>query len=71
MSRSREKISYNLDNYSLLKNRELGFKKHNGYDDDVSKKLYYNMDAPDSNEYLNKYISDQGGIFNLEFSKDG
>lgn len=74
MSRSCEKLTYNLSNYSLLKNRELGFKRYNGYDDDISKKLYSNMDAPESNETstpLNKYISDQGGIFNLEFSQDG
>lgn len=71
MSRSCEKISYNLNNYVLLKNRELGFRKHNGYDDDISKKLYSNMDAYQSDIPLSRYTSDQGGIFNLEFSQDG
>lgn len=75
MSRSCEKITYNLNNYSLIKNRELGFKRYNGYDDDISKKFYTNMDAPDANDEnnkpLNRYVSDQGGIFNLEFSQDG
>lgn len=74
LSRTCGNVSYNLNNYELLKNRELGFKRHNGYDDDISKKLYSNMDAYQSDIPLSKYgkiPSDHGGIFNLEFSQDG
>lgn len=71
MSKTTKKISYNFNNCNFLRNRELGFKRHNGYDDEISRKLYSNLDAYVTETPLGRIATNQGGIFNLEFSQDG
>lgn len=71
MSRSATDIPYSYNTPRFLRNREYGFKKKIGYEDDIAAKIYSNIDAyccdiPSEKQQLN-----QGGIFNLEFSLDG
>lgn len=71
MSRITNNVSYNLTNYNIIRNRELGFKTKIGYEDELSRKIYHNMDANNSSITTDRESPDQGGIFNLEFSLDG
>lgn len=71
MSRTTNDISYSLTNYDIIRNREIGSRTKIGYEDELSRKIYYNMDASESSIPSEKDSTDQGGIFNLEFSLDG
>ncbi|XP_022902501.1 DDB1- and CUL4-associated factor 10 [Onthophagus taurus] len=70
MMRTTADITYKQTNYKILRDRELGLKKCIGTEDDLSRKLYSNIDFYDNGVIL-EYNYNQGGIFNLEFSPDG
>ncbi|KRT86651.1 WD40 domain-containing protein [Oryctes borbonicus] len=69
MSRITSDVSYSLTNYDIIRNREIGSKTKVGYEDELSRKIYHNMAVCGCDS--EKESTDQGGIFNLEFSLDG
>lgn len=71
MSRTTHGVSNFLINYNIIRNRELGLRNKIGDEDEISRMIYYNMKGTGSSVPSGKDSTDQGGIFNLEFSLDG
>lgn len=71
MSKRLKCTSLNISNYNFLRDRELGFNSYLGFNDDISRKIYTNLNAYAADIPASRCGVDQGGIFNLEFSLDG
>lgn len=55
-----------FENTDYLRKRELGWKREIGYHDKIARKIVYSLEYSAS-----KLHTEDGGIFNLEFSLDG
>lgn len=71
MAKENRKCRYLLNTPRLLRDRELGFKRKLGYDDEMTRKIYANMNTSESSIPVRSHMTKEGGIFNLEFSLDG
>lgn len=71
MSRQNRHFPYSLNNYKIIRDREMGRKFKLDRSEDLACKIYSNFDAYQAEIPLQKYTANQGGIFNLEFSLDG
>lgn len=71
MSRKTRYTPYSLNNYHIIRDREIGRRPELGHDESLARKIYSNFDAYQSDIPLQKHTANQGGIFNLEFSLDG
>lgn len=71
MENTYTRCRYRLNTPKLLMDREMGFKRHMGYDDDISKKVYTNMCNIPRELSMGAHQTQEGGIFNLEFNLDG